>query len=147
MIFIGADHRGYKLKEQVEEYLHEQGHEVSDLGTDSEASVDYPVIAEAVAKQVLKDKDNRGVIICGSGGGVCIAANKVKGIRAAEAWNADVATALRNDDDINVLCLSGDRFSLEQSKPIIEAFLKTPFDDAERRVRRLKQINDLEQRS
>src|SRR3989344_9297416 len=104
MIYIGADHRGFKLKRELFDYLIGKGYRVVDVGTDSEESVDYPIIAEKVTRKVAEDPNNRGIIVCGTGGGVCIVANKSKGILAAEAWNPEVAKAARNDDNINVLC-------------------------------------------
>lgn len=144
MIYLGADHRGFKLKEQVKAYLVERGYQVTDLGTNSEEPVDYPLITEKVAVAVKGDPNNRGIVICGSGVGVCIVANKIKTIRAAEAWSPEVAHAARNDDNVNVLCLSSDNLDFEQSKPIVQAFLDTSFGAEDRYKRRLKQIEDIE---
>src|SRR3989344_5239515 len=103
MIYIGADHRGFDLKEKLKDYLTERGYNLADLGTNSEEPVDYPLIARKVAERVGEDLNNRGILLCGSGVGVCIVANKFKGIRAGEAWSVEVATKARRDDNINVL--------------------------------------------
>lgn len=144
MIYIGADHRGFQKKEEIKQYLIEKGFKVTDEGTTSEEPVDYPIIAEAVAKKVVEDPNNRGIILCGSGVGACIAANKVKGIRAGEAWDPEIARVARNDDNINVVCLPADRVSADQGKEIALRFLDTSFGGAERFNRRLKEISDME---
>ncbi|OGW84666.1 MAG: hypothetical protein A3C35_04285 [Omnitrophica bacterium RIFCSPHIGHO2_02_FULL_46_11] len=144
MIYIGADHRGYAIKEQLKEYLTGRGYQLTDVGTDSEESVDYPLIAKKVAEEVRADPNNRGVLLCGSGVGVCIVANKFKGIRAGEVWNASLAQKARTDDNINVLCLSADTVSLEDAKKIAQTFLDTSFAGEERYKRRLKQIEEIE---
>jgi len=144
VVYLGADHRGFKLKEKLRDHLADEGVKVVDMGTDSDEPVDYPLIAQKVAGKVRQDSDDRGVLVCGSSAGVSIAANKVKGIRAFQAWTEEVARATRNDDDGNVLCLSADLQTLDEVKPIIKAFLSTPFDKAERRVRRLDQIKTME---
>ena len=145
MIYLGADHRGYKLKEQIKKYLKDKGERIEDLGTDSEAPVDYPIIAEKVARKVAKDEDGRGVLMCGSGAGVAIVANKVGGVRATEGWNKQVTQAARNDDDVNVLCLSADALALDEAKELIDVFLHTPFAGEERHRRRLKEIREIEE--
>lgn len=144
MIYIGADHRGYQLKEQLKTYLSGRGYKLADLGTDSEESVDYPLIAAKVAEAVKEDPNNRGILLCGSGVGVCIVANKFKGIRAGEAWNADVARRARTDDNINILCISADTIELADAQKISQAFLDTSFAGEDRYKRRLKQIEEIE---
>ncbi|KKW28670.1 MAG: Ribose 5-phosphate isomerase [Parcubacteria group bacterium GW2011_GWA2_52_8] len=91
-----------------------------------------------------EDPNNRGVLLCGSGAGVCIAANKIRGVRAAQAWDPEVARLARNDDNINVVCLGADRISADDAKPIVKKFLSTSFGGAERFTRRIKQITELE---
>lgn len=147
MIYIGADHGGFKAKQKLFEYLKAKGFEVEDSGTDSEEAVDYPLIAEKVARKVVADPENRGILICRSSGGVCIAANKVKGVYAASAWNPEVAAADRNDDNINVLCLAADYLPDEVIQQTAQAFLDTPFQEEERYKRRLKQIQDIENKN
>ncbi|MDP3741245.1 MAG: RpiB/LacA/LacB family sugar-phosphate isomerase [bacterium] len=144
MIHIGSDHRGFQLKRDLYDYLVKKGYQVSDLGTDSEEPIDYPVIAEKVGRKVKEDPNNRGIVICGSGVGVCIVANKIDGIRAAQAWDPEVAKAARNDDNINVLCLSADYTETEAAEKITQKFLDTSFGGAERFNRRIKEITDLE---
>ncbi|MDP3993507.1 MAG: RpiB/LacA/LacB family sugar-phosphate isomerase [Candidatus Doudnabacteria bacterium] len=144
MIYIGADHRGFKLKKELFDYLVRKGYRVVDVGTDSEESVDYPIIAEKVTRKVAEDPNNRGIIVCGSGAGVCIVANKSKGILAAEAWNPEVARAARNDDNINVLCLPADHINHEDAKNISQVFLDTSFGGEDRYKRRLDEIREME---
>jgi ribose 5-phosphate isomerase B len=145
MIYIGADHRGYKLKESLVAYLEDRGYRVANEGTVSEEAADYPVISEKVAKRVKEDLNNRGILICGSGAGVCITANKINGIRAAVAWNEKVAKAIRNDDNANILCLASDEISEEEAKKISQVFLDTSFMGEERYKRRLEEIKAIEQ--
>ncbi|MBI4050392.1 MAG: RpiB/LacA/LacB family sugar-phosphate isomerase [Candidatus Doudnabacteria bacterium] len=144
MIYLGADHRGYKLKEKLREYLTSRGYQLRDMGTDSAEPVDYPMIAERVARGVAADLNNRGILLCGSGAGVCIVANKFNKIRAAQAWNEDVAHAIRHDDNANVLCLPADSLSQEEVKQIVQAFLDTSFGGEARYQRRIKEIEEIE---
>ena len=144
MIYIGADHRGFKAKEALLEYLQSRGYAVADVGTRTEEPVDYPIIAEKVGHKVTEDPNNRGVLLCASGAGVCIAVNKIDGIRAAEAWNENIARSVRTDDNINVLCLSAEETNTEDMKKITQIFLDTSFVSKERYKRRLKEIQDME---
>src|SRR3989344_2725325 len=144
MIYIGADHRGYKLKTELFEYLVGKGYRVVDVGTNSEEPVDYPLIAEKVSKKVAEDPNNRGIIVCGSGAGVCIVANKTGGILAATAWSPEVAEAVRNDDNVNVLCLPADHITHNDAKKISQVFLDTSFGGADRHKRRIGEIRDME---
>ena len=142
-IAIGSDHAGFELKEQVEAMLAEAGHEVTDVGTDSEESTDYPVHAEAAARLVADGQADTAVIVCGSGVGVSIAANKVDGIRAVNAHDPDEAEMSRRHNNANVLTLAGRRLSADEAKPIVERFLETDFEGG-RHQRRLDQIADIE---
>ena len=144
MIYLGADHRGYQLKDKLKEYLTFRGYQIMDMGTNSADAVDYPLIAKAVSEEVVKDLNNRGILLCGSAAGISIAANKIKGVRAGVAWNEKIATANRNDDNINIVCIPADDTDEETAKKIIQTFLDTSFGGEERRVRRLKQIEDIE---
>ncbi len=144
MIYVGADHHGFQLKEEVLNYLKKKGYQIQNLGADSEEPTDYPLIAEKVAIKVKEDYNNRGVLLCGSGAGVCIAANKIPGIRAAQAWDPEIAMAARNDDNINVICIASDRQKTDDVVKIIQKFLDTSYGGAERFKRRLQQIFDLE---
>jgi ribose 5-phosphate isomerase B len=142
-IAIGSDHAGFELKEQVEAMLAEAGHEVTDVGTDSEESTDYPVHAEAAARLVADGEAETAVIVCGSGVGVSIAANKVDGIRAVNAHDPDEAEMSRRHNNANVLTLAGRRLSADDAKQIVERFLKTDFEGG-RHQRRVDQIADIE---
>jgi ribose 5-phosphate isomerase B len=144
MIYLGADHNGFQLKTDLCQYLAGRGYQTTDLGTNSEEPVDYPLIAKAVAKKVVEDPNNRGILICATGAGVCIAANKINGVRAAQAWDPEVAKAARNDDNVNILCLSASYTSSEDAFAIVKKFLDTSFGGAERFNRRIQQIFELE---
>ncbi len=146
MIYIGADHRGYKLKETLKVYLKELNLECEDLGA-SEINFDddYPDYAILVAKKVSENpKENLGILICGSGIGVDITANKFKGVRSALLFNAEQARMSRNDDNTNVLSLSADFIDESLAKEILKTWLETPFSRLERHVRRLNKIKEIE---
>ncbi len=145
-IFIGSDHAGYRLKEKVKEYLKRKKIEYIDMGTDSLKSVDYPDFAVKVAEKVAEDKEARGILICGTGTGMIIAANKVEGIRAVAAYDAYSAKMSRVDNDTNVLGLRGRFFPYEKIKKIIHVWLNTPFSGKERHKIRIKKIADYERR-
>lgn len=145
MIYLGGDHAGFDLKEQIEAALLEEGHTVRDLGnTAFDEGDDYPVFAKAVANTVAGDKTARGVLFCGNAEGVCIVANKVDGVRAGVGFSAEAVRTARNDDDINVLCLPGRMMALTQAREVVRVFLETPFEGAKRHRRRLDQIADIE---
>ncbi len=144
MIYLGADHRGYKAKTKLFDYLLGRGYQVTDMGTNSEEPVDYPLIAAKVGEKVVEDLNNRGILLCGSGDGVCIVANKIKGVRAALAWNKEVAMSVRNDDNANILCLGADQLAEDEIREITQTFLDTSFGGQERYNRRIKEISDLE---
>jgi len=145
-IFIGSDHAGYRLKEKVKEYLKRKRIEYIDMGTDSLKSVDYPDFAVKVAEKVAEDKEARGILICGTGTGMIIAANKVEGIRAVAAYDAYSAKMSRVDNDTNVLGLRGRFFPYEKIKKIIRVWLNTPFSGKERHKIRIKKIADYERK-
>jgi ribose 5-phosphate isomerase B len=142
-IAVGSDHAGFELKEQVEAMLAEAGHEVTDVGTDSDESTDYPVHAEAAARLVADGQAEVAVLVCGSGVGVSMAANKVGGVRAVNAHNADEAEMSRRHNDANVLTLAGRALSADEAKPIVERFLETDFEGG-RHQRRVDQIGEIE---
>jgi len=143
-IVIGSDHAGFKLKEKIKEYVKELGYDIDDKGTDSEEPRDYPIYAEKVAKEVAKDKDKLGILICGTGLGMCMAANKVKGVRAALAYNENAARMAKEHNNANILCLGSREFSEERAKKITKIFLETPFSKESRHIKRVKEIMDLE---
>jgi ribose 5-phosphate isomerase B len=142
-IAVGSDHAGFELKERVEAMLTDAGHEVTDVGTDTEESTDYPVHAEAAARLVAEGQADTAVIVCGSGVGVSIAANKVDGIRAVNAHDPDEAEMSRRHNDANVLTLAGRRLSPDEADAIVERFLETDFEGG-RHQRRVDQIADIE---
>ena len=145
-VIIGSDHAGFKLKEKIIKYLKMKKIEYRDLGTNSLESVDYPDYALKVAKQVARNKDRRGILVCGTGTGMTIVANKVKGIRAVAAYDVYSAKMSRIDNDANVLGLRGRYFPYEKVKKIINVWLNTPFSGEQRHKRRLKKISGLEKK-
>lgn len=145
-IYIGADHNGFDYKQRLIELLVKTGHEVVDEGDQAlNLDDDYPQFAGRVVNAVLADAntDSKGILICGSGQGMCIAANRFKGIRASLCWSVDEAQAARNDDNSNVLCLSSRFTSLEDAEKIINAWLNTAFASAPRFIRRLTELDKL----
>ena len=147
-IYIGADHRGFELKKELKKFLIEKGYEVEDAGAFKyDKDDDYPDFAEAVAEKVSKDDSARGILLCGSGTGMDAAANKVRGVRATLAFSKEITRAARNDDDVNVISLPADFLKPEEAEEIVEIFLKTPFEAAERRVRRLQKIAEIEKKN
>ncbi|MCZ6769083.1 MAG: ribose 5-phosphate isomerase B [Acidobacteria bacterium] len=145
-IAVGADHAGFPLKGQVLELLEKEGHSVVDLGTHSTRSVDYPDYAQAVGESVVKGETQVGILLCGSGVGASIAANKVAGIRAALCHDVFSARQSREDDDANVLCLGPRVIGPALALELIRAFLGARFSKAERHLRRLEKVAELEKR-
>lgn len=146
MIYIGADHRGYKLKEKIKLYLKDLDFEFKDLGaSELDPDDDYPDYAISVAEKVAEDLEgNRGVLICGSGVGVDIVANKFKGIRSALVFKTQQARMSRNDDNTNILSLAADFIDENSAKEILRVWLETPFSRVERYARRLEKIKAIE---
>ncbi len=142
-IAIGADHAGYRLKENLTDSLREQGHEVLDLGTDSEEPVDYPAYSAAVARAVADGRAERGIVLGGSGQGEQIVANKVPGVRAALCNDLHLAELARRHNDANVLAMGGRIVAVELAREIARVWLETPFDGG-RHARRLEQIAEIE---
>ena len=140
-IVIGSDHAGFEVKENIWTYLSERGYGVEDVGTDSLESADYPVYAGRVARHVQITKD-LGILLCGSGIGMSIAASKYEGVYAARCVNAEEARKARISG-ANVLCLRGSPANFEKSKAIVDAFLATEFSEEERHTKRLKQMDEL----
>ena len=144
MIFLGADHAGFKLKEDIKKFLGESGYKYDDLGVYSdETSSDYPKTAFKLANKVAKN-GGRGILMCGTGTGEAIAANKVRCIRAANCFDEYTARMSREHNDCNVLCLGARILKKEQAKKIVKTWLGTDFSNEERHIRRLKQIKDME---
>ncbi len=142
MIAIGSDHGGFELKEKLMEHLSERGLEYKDFGTYSSASCDYPVYAKAVANAVASGEYDRGIIICGTGIGVSMTANKVRGIRAALCGDCFSAEATRQHNDANVLCMGARVVGEGLALKIADTFLDTPFSNDERHIRRISMIED-----
>ncbi len=142
MIAIGCDHGGYALKQEILQHLAKRGLETKDFGCYSEASCDYPVYAKAVAKAVAAGEAEKGILICGTGIGMSLAANKVRGIRAAAVSDCFTAEATRQHNDANVLCMGARTLGPGLALKIVDIFLDTPFSGDERHVRRIAQIED-----
>lgn len=144
-IAIGSDHgKAFALKQKMVAYLKELGHEVDDKGTDSAESCDYPDYARPVAEDVAAKKADRGIVICTTGIGVSIVANKVKGIRAALCFNTEMARLTREHNDSNVLALGAAVVDEETAKEIVKIWLSTDFSNEEKHVRRIGKISKLE---
>ena len=142
-IIIGSDHAGFKLKKKLKKYLEKKKIAYEDVGTDSEKSVDYPKFAEKVARKVAKDKLYKGILVCGTGTGMVIAANKVKNIRAVAAYDTYSAKMSRLDNNANVLGLRGRGFPFKKIQNIVNVWLKTSFSGKTRHKSRLKEIEKI----
>jgi len=141
-LYIGSDHAGYKLKENLKKWLEKKNIKYEDLGANSlDSKDDYPDYAKKVAKVVAKDKNAKGILICGSGIGIAMAANKVKGIRAVPAHDAYSAKVSRADNDSNILCLRGRNFPLKTNLNITNIWPNTPFSAKARHKRRITKLN------
>ncbi|SRR5205809_4021247 len=145
-VAIGADHAGFALKQLIGGDLRDLGHEVIDLGTDSMDPVDYPDYAEAVGKVILDGKADRGILVCGSGVGASVAANKLPGIRAALCHDTYSARQGVEHDDMNILVLGGRVIGSELARELVHAYLAAVFTKEERHRRRLEKIKALEKR-
>src|SRR2546426_11542306 len=143
-IAVAADHGGYPLKARIIRDLTESGNEVSDLGTHSPDPVDYPDYARAVAEAVLAGRAERAILLCGSGAGACVAANKFRGIRAATCHDVFSAHQAVEDDDVNVMCLGARVVGPELAIDLVRTYVKAKFSGAERHRRRLEKIKGFE---
>ena len=143
-VALGSDHAGFPLKEHLATWLAEAGHAVYDLGTHSSDPVDYPDYAAAVAQAVLDGRADRGIVICGSGAGAAIAANKLNGIRAGVAHDSYSAHQMVEHDDVNVLCLGARVIGVSLAEDLVTTFLEAKFSREDRHVRRLDKIRSLE---
>lgn len=145
VIYLGADHRGFNLKNKIKNWLRERGYEVIDVGAERfEAEDDYTYYTQKLSNALLKNVDNsRGILFCGSGVGVCIAANRFKKIRAGLGLSPDQVFSARRDDDINILCVASDFLDEESTKKMIEVFLITPFDKKESHLRRINKLDEV----
>ncbi len=142
-IIIGSDHAGFPLKEKVKRWLEKEGYAVSDLGCFSAERCDYPDYAEKVAKKVAKSRNAIGMLFCGTGVGMSIAANKIRGIRAAVVYNEFTGRMAREHNNANIICLGARTTSFNKAKEAIKAFLNAEFQGG-RHARRVKKIKELE---
>lgn len=145
-IYIGADHNGFQMRSELIKYLRSAGYEVHDEGDQSfKPEDDYPIFASKVVNDMRASKDNdaKGILICGSGQGMCIAANRYKGIRACLGYDRESVRSARNDDDCNILCLPAKVIKSGDANIIVETWLNTPFAGAPRFIRRNREIDDL----
>ena len=142
-IVIGSDHAGFELKQALQRWLHAGGHEVIDVGTDTDASCDYPVFGAAVAREVASGDADRGVAVCGSGLGICMAANKIPGVRAAVLRTAEDAEMSRRHNNANVACFGGRVTAVAEAEHALAVFLGTDFEGGrhERRVDLLAELD------
>ncbi len=141
-IAVGSDHAGYRLKEFLKEYLQSQNHQVTDYGTFSEESVDYPDFGYPVAQGVSRGQHDRGVLVCGTGQGMAMVANRVKGVRGALCFDREAARLSRRHNDANVLVLSGWSVPAKEAEQILKIWLSTEFEGG-RHLRRIEKLDDL----
>ncbi len=145
-IYIGADHRGFQLKQDLVTRLRHNEHEIIDEGDRRlDPADDFPRYASKVAHDVRQDKNDssRGILLCGSGQGVAMAANRLKGVRACVGYSREAVQASRSDDDSNVLCIPADDLKSEQAYEIVELWLRTPFTAAPRYIRRIREMDEI----
>ena len=145
IIAIGGDHAGFHLKESIKKWINDAGHEFIDLGTCDTQAVDYPDFAAAVGHAVIEGRAERGIVVCGSGAGAAIAANKIHGVRAALAHETYTAHQAVEHDDVNVITLGERVIGVALAQEIVETFLKAQFTGEERHLRRLGKIAKLEE--
>ena len=143
MIAIGSDHGGYKLKEEIKKYLDEAGIQYKDYGCYSEERTDYPIVGKSVAEAIKNKECENGILICGTGFGMTIVANKFKGVRCASCWNEEVAKLLKSHNDANIIALPGRFINISQAVAIIRAWIGTEFSGG-RHEERLQMISDIE---
>lgn len=143
-IAIGSDHRGVEAKRRLVASLQTQGHEVTDVGTHGHESVDYPDLAYEVAQRVSQATADRGILLCGTGIGMCITANKLRGVRAAPCHDSITAEMSRRHNDANILCMSADLLGEELIERMVRIFLETPFEGG-RHARRVEKIGKIEE--
>jgi len=141
-VYIGSDHAGYDLKEDLKRYYAQKGLKLIDLGTFSNESIDYPDIAREVSEKVLESPKSFGILICGTGIGMMMTANKYAGIRAAVCTHELMAKMARAHNDANILCLGSRIIGAELARHITDVFLETPFEEEERHVRRVGKIDN-----
>ncbi len=145
-IAIGCDHGAYEYKEEIKEMLQSEGHEVIDCGTHNKESVDYPDFAQAVGKNVVDGNVDKGIVICGTGIGISIAANKIKGIRCGLCTDTTMARLTREHNDANVLAMGQRVIGIEVAKDIVHMFLNTEFSNGVRHARRIEKLKEMEEK-
>ena len=144
MIYIGADHAGFNLKEELKKYLKELGYQFEDLGNEElDPQDDYPDFAFKVARKVV-ETNGQGILICATGSGICLAANKVRGVRGSVAWDEFTALQAKEHNNANILCLAGKVLDVETAKEIVRLWLEADYTEEERHVRRLKKVEQEE---
>ena len=144
-LYIACDHAAIEMKNELVQYLSEKSYDVTDLGINEGEKIDYPVAAEKVAKSVVADKGSRGILICGTGIGMSIAANKVKGIRAAAVSEVYSAKLTRIHNNSNVICFGARVIGIETAKMIVDAYLEAEFEEGGRHSQRVALIDKLEE--
>ena len=145
-VVLAADHRGYELKDALAVHIRDNGHDVTDLGTSSAESVDYPDSALAVGRAIQDGGADRGILVCGSGVGACIAANKLHGVRAGVTHDTYSAHQGVEHDDMNVICLGSKIIGEELAREIVDSFLAAKFNPEPRYLRRLEKVKAMEER-
>ena len=140
-IIISNDHAGVELKNKVKKYLEAEGHKLKDFGNNDGESVDYPDTIHPLAKEISKNKDTKGIIMCGTGNGVSMVANKYKGVRAGLCWSKEIAELIRKHNNANVLSLPARFISIEEALEIVKVFLETDFEEGGRHERRVGKID------
>lgn len=144
IIYMGSDHAGFKAKEELKNYLKGKGYEVTDLGCFSEDPCDYPDIAREVGEKLHEVADSRGVLICGSGIGISIAANKMRGVRCALVYEPELVETAREHNNVNCVAFGARYVHVEKMKAMLDKFLETKFDaDVERHARRVEKMNNM----
>lgn len=146
LVYLGADHAGFSTKENIKHHLEKHGIEVEDLGAHAlDPNDDYPQYAAAVAKAVRSNPRSLGILSCGNAEGIAIAANKFDGIRAGVGYSVEAARTMRNDDNANIMAVPGRLATVDHPLEIVTAFLETSFSEAERHLRRLNEVEDIEE--
>ena len=140
-ILVSNDHAGVQLKNEVKSFLEDKGYVVENLGDNSGESVDYPDIIHPLAQQISENKDKKGIIMCGTGNGVSMVANKYEGVRAGLCWSKEIAELIRKHNDANVLSLPARFISTKEALEIVQVFLETDFEDGGRHERRVEKID------
>ena len=144
-IYIGADHAGFDMKSSIKEHLEMRGFIVEDVGAhELDPKDDYPQYAQAVAEAILEHSESLGILTCGNAEGVCIAANKFDGIRAGVGFSKKAAKTMREDDNANIICIPGRIKTIDDPLQIVDTFIETAFSNAERHLRRLDQVEKIE---